>query len=136
MTDVPTSAVTPAALAELMSAPATAYMSPEQLAFFRALLCAERDALLRAAQETTDHLQVLEPTPDPSDRASLEHMPAHSPSSPGPTHSVAQAKPSGQEGIKRAVFACCSSPCWIKYQYATAQRHAQAVSQCRASCAA
>ena len=72
MINVPTSAVTPAALAELMSAPATAYMSSEQLAFFRALLCAERDALLRAAQETTDHLQVLEPTPDPSDRASLE----------------------------------------------------------------
>ena len=34
----------------------------------------------------------------------LEHMLAHSPSSPGPTRSVAQAKPSGQEGVKRAVF--------------------------------
>ncbi len=32
-----------------------------------------------------------------------EHMPAHSPSSSGPTRSVAQATPSGQEGVKRAV---------------------------------
>ncbi len=31
-----------------------------------------------------------------------EHMPAHSPSSSGPTRIVAQATPSGQEGVKRA----------------------------------
>lgn len=65
-------AVTSATRAKLLAAPETDYMSSEQLAFFQELLCAERDALLRAAQDTTNHLQVLEPTPDPSDRASLE----------------------------------------------------------------
>lgn len=58
--------------ARLLAMPEADYMSPEQLAIFEALLCAERDALLRAAQDTTKHLQVLEPTPDPADRASLE----------------------------------------------------------------
>ena len=48
--------------------------------------------------------------------ALLEHMLAHSPSSPGPTRSVAQAKPSGQEGVKRAGFACCFSLSWINAQ--------------------
>lgn len=65
-------AVTPAFQAKLLAMPEADYMSSEQLAFFQALLCTERDALLRAAQDTTHHLQVLEPTPDPSDRASLE----------------------------------------------------------------
>lgn len=62
----------PAAEAKLLSAPAEEYMSAEQLAFFRQLLCAERDALLHSAHETTNHLHQFEATPDPSDRASLE----------------------------------------------------------------
>ncbi|OIQ95866.1 RNA polymerase-binding transcription factor DksA [mine drainage metagenome] len=72
MMNVQDAALPPAVLAKLLSAPVAEYMSPEQLAFFQDLLCAERDVLLRAARETTDQLQVLEPTPDPSDRASLE----------------------------------------------------------------
>lgn len=54
------------------SPPSTAYMSPEQLTFFGDMLGAERDYLLRAAHQTTDHLQEFEQTADPSDRASLE----------------------------------------------------------------
>lgn len=48
------------------------YMSSEQLAYFQHLLCDERDALLRAAQDTTEHLHEFELTPDPADRASME----------------------------------------------------------------
>ena len=58
--------------AELLSAPPEEYMSARQLAFFRARLSAERDALLDSAHRTTLHLQEFESTPDPSDRASLE----------------------------------------------------------------
>ena len=58
--------------AALLSAPDSEYMSPEQLVFFRDRLRAERDALLQAALETTQHLHEFERTPDPSDRASLE----------------------------------------------------------------
>ncbi|SEF72606.1 RNA polymerase-binding protein DksA [Thauera chlorobenzoica] len=58
--------------AELLAAPESDYMSDRQLAFFRALLIRERDALLASAHETTLHLQEFETTPDPSDRASLE----------------------------------------------------------------
>lgn len=47
-------------------------MSARQLAFFRARLCQERDALLAAASDTTRHLQEFVTTPDPADRASLE----------------------------------------------------------------
>ncbi len=57
---------------ELLAAPESDYMNAEQLAFFRARLCAERDTLLNAARETTRHLQEFETTPDPSDRATLE----------------------------------------------------------------
>ena len=59
-------------LAELLAAPPDDYMSARQLAFFRARLCQERDALLSAAGQTTRHLQDFEATPDPSDRATLE----------------------------------------------------------------
>ncbi len=59
-------------LAEMLAAPSSDYMSARQLAFFRARLCQERDALLTAASETARHLQDFEYTPDPSDRASLE----------------------------------------------------------------
>ncbi|WP_068637959.1 RNA polymerase-binding protein DksA [Thauera butanivorans] len=58
--------------AEIRQASADDYMSPRQLAFFRALLVRERDTLLESAHRTTLHLQEFESTPDPSDRASLE----------------------------------------------------------------
>ncbi|MFW2457385.1 RNA polymerase-binding protein DksA [Methyloversatilis discipulorum] len=58
--------------ARLLASPPSEYMSPEQLAFFRQRLLAERDALLQSAHETTQHLHEFERTPDPSDRASLE----------------------------------------------------------------
>lgn len=64
--------VDPELVAKLLAAPETEYMSAEQLSFFHDLLCAERDALLRAAHQTTDDLQEFETTPDPSDRASME----------------------------------------------------------------
>ncbi|MDD3674651.1 RNA polymerase-binding protein DksA [Thauera propionica] len=58
--------------AEIRKAPLDDYMSPRQLAFFRAKLIEERDQLLESAHRTTLHLQEFESTPDPSDRASLE----------------------------------------------------------------
>lgn len=58
--------------AEMLAAPSDEYMCARQLAFFRARLIAERDALLDSAHRTTLHLQEFESTPDPSDRASLE----------------------------------------------------------------
>ncbi|GAA5165129.1 RNA polymerase-binding protein DksA [Viridibacterium curvum] len=58
--------------AQMLAAPLDDYMSSAQLAYFRRLLTAERDALLLAASDTTHHLQEFAPTPDPSDRASLE----------------------------------------------------------------
>ena len=57
---------------EIRAAPQEDYMSARQLAFFRARLIQERDALLDSAHRTTLHLQEFESTPDPSDRASLE----------------------------------------------------------------
>lgn len=57
---------------ELLNAPEADYMNEQQLAFFRARLSAERDELLSAARETTEHLKEFEATPDPSDRATLE----------------------------------------------------------------
>lgn len=56
----------------LLASPPSEYMSPAQLAFFRARLRAEREMLLQSAHETTQHLHEFERTPDPSDRASLE----------------------------------------------------------------
>lgn len=58
--------------AELLAAPEDDYMSPRQLAFFRARLVQERDALLDSAHRTTLHLQEFESPADPADRASLE----------------------------------------------------------------
>ena len=58
--------------ADLRSAPAEDYMSARQLAFVRARLEAERDALLDSAHRTTLHLQEYESPADPADRASLE----------------------------------------------------------------
>ncbi|OIQ91672.1 RNA polymerase-binding transcription factor DksA [mine drainage metagenome] len=48
------------------------YMCNDQLAFFQRLLERERDMLLNAARSSASELKVLAPTPDPSDRASLE----------------------------------------------------------------
>lgn len=56
----------------MLAAPDSEYLNARQLAFFRARLVGERDALLGSAQATTRHLQEFETTPDPSDRASLE----------------------------------------------------------------
>lgn len=58
--------------AEILAAPAEEYMSPAQLAFFRARLVAERDGLLESAHSTTEHLADFVATPDPADRASQE----------------------------------------------------------------
>src|SRR5574337_853568 len=57
---------------EMLAAPESDYMSPRQLAFFRARLVAEKDALLSSAKDTTLHLQDFQATPDPSDRATQE----------------------------------------------------------------
>ncbi len=57
---------------QVLNAPSDEYMSPAQLAFFRALLVSERELLLNSAHETTEHLQEFVATPDPADRASLE----------------------------------------------------------------
>lgn len=59
-------------LDEILAAPDADYMSERQLMFFRALLSAERDALLASARETTLHLQDGGATADPADRASQE----------------------------------------------------------------
>lgn len=57
---------------DIRSAPESDYMSERQLAFFRARLKSEEQALLDAARETTYHLQENEATPDWTDRASSE----------------------------------------------------------------
>ena len=57
---------------EMLAAPESDYMSTRQLAFFRARLVAEREALLSFAKDTTLHLQDFQATPDPSDRATQE----------------------------------------------------------------
>jgi DnaK suppressor protein len=58
--------------AELLAAPASEYMSPRQIAYFRQLLMREEAALRGAAEATTHHLQETEAAPDPTDRASAE----------------------------------------------------------------
>ncbi|MBX3639115.1 MAG: RNA polymerase-binding protein DksA [Nitrosomonas sp.] len=49
-----------------------AYMSAEQLEFFRTLLEVEKSTLLENVQKTLDYMQGLEPVPDANDRASVE----------------------------------------------------------------
>jgi len=56
----------------LLSAPEDDYMCDAQLAFFRALLVAEKEGLLESAHETTVHLQDNAATPDWTDRATIE----------------------------------------------------------------
>ena len=57
---------------EILAAPEDEYMSPDQLAFFRARLTAERDGLLNSARSTTEHLQDNSNMADPADRATQE----------------------------------------------------------------
>lgn len=68
----PAPAAPPVHPSTVLSADPDDYMSAEQLEYFRQRLCDERDALLRAAQDTTEHLHEFEYTPDPSDRATME----------------------------------------------------------------
>jgi len=72
MTITPAPAVIDETGAKFLLAPESEYMCPQQLAYFQGLLCAERDTLVRAAIDTTDHLREFVTTPDPSDRASVE----------------------------------------------------------------
>lgn len=48
------------------------YMNQDHLEFFRALLKKTREELLTNANQTSQHLQEQEATPDPADRATLE----------------------------------------------------------------
>jgi DnaK suppressor protein len=70
--DPSTDTALPDQVRRLLDAPEDEYMSAEQRTYFYNLLCAERDALLSAANGTAHHLQEFETTPDPNDRASLE----------------------------------------------------------------
>ncbi len=65
-------ATSPAQRAKSSPPRAAEALSPQQLAFFRDLLCAKRAVLLQAAHDTMTHLQEPEATPDVSDRASVE----------------------------------------------------------------
>ena len=48
------------------------YMNPDHLEFFRQKLLQMKADLLANANQTSQHLQEQEATPDPADRASLE----------------------------------------------------------------
>ncbi|MBY0443976.1 MAG: RNA polymerase-binding protein DksA [Burkholderiales bacterium] len=48
------------------------YMNPDHLEFFRAKLLQMKAELLANANQTSQHLQEQEATPDPADRATLE----------------------------------------------------------------
>lgn len=58
--------------AELMRAPASQYMSAEQLAFFRERLLATQRELLEKANLTSEHLREHELEADPTDQATIE----------------------------------------------------------------
>ncbi|MGL1832045.1 RNA polymerase-binding protein DksA [Rhodocyclaceae bacterium SMB388] len=72
MTDATTGRVHTLTREALLAAPEDEYMSDAQLDFFRALLLAEKHALLDAARQTTAHLQDNEAIPDWTDRATIE----------------------------------------------------------------
>jgi DnaK suppressor protein len=58
---------------ELIAMPDDEYMNEQQLAYFRAVLQAEKEALLSNAGETTEHLREdTSIVPDPADRATIE----------------------------------------------------------------
>jgi DnaK suppressor protein len=58
--------------AELLRAPASQYMSAEQLAFFRERLRDTQKELLQKADLTSEHLREHELEPDPTDQATIE----------------------------------------------------------------
>lgn len=58
--------------AELLRAPASQYMSAEQLAFFRERLLGTQKELLEKADLTSEHLREHELEPDPTDQATIE----------------------------------------------------------------
>jgi DnaK suppressor protein len=58
--------------AELLRAPASQYMSAEQLAFFRERLRATQKELLEKANLTSEHLREHELEADPTDQATIE----------------------------------------------------------------
>ena len=58
--------------AELMRAPASQYMSAEQLAFFREKLLQTQRELLEKANLTSEHLREHELEADPTDQATIE----------------------------------------------------------------
>jgi len=58
--------------AELLRAPASQYMSPEQLAFFRERLLETQRELLEKANLTSEHLREHELEADPTDQATIE----------------------------------------------------------------
>jgi len=58
--------------AELLRAPASQYMNPEQLAFFRERLLQTQRELLEKANVTSEHLREHELEADPTDQATIE----------------------------------------------------------------
>ncbi|HTQ73936.1 MAG TPA: RNA polymerase-binding protein DksA [Burkholderiales bacterium] len=58
--------------AELLRAPASQYMNPEQLAFFRERLLQTQRELLEKANLTSEHLREHELEADPTDQATIE----------------------------------------------------------------
>jgi len=58
--------------AELLRAPASQYMSAEQLAFFRERLLETQKELLEKANLTSEHLREHELEADPTDQATIE----------------------------------------------------------------
>src|SRR2546422_6630577 len=58
--------------AELLRAPASQYMSAEQLAFFRERLLETQRELLEKADLTSEHLREHELEADPTDQATIE----------------------------------------------------------------
>jgi len=58
--------------AELLRAPASQYMSAEQLAFFRARLLDTQKELLENANITSEHLREPKLEADPTDQATIE----------------------------------------------------------------
>ncbi len=63
-----------------------------------------------------------------------EHVPAHSPASPGPGHSVAPAKPSGQEGARGRLSLVVPRLAGSTHSAATPQSQAQARPPRRSAC--
>jgi len=56
----------------LRKAPASEYMSPEQLVFFKEMLIENQKELIENAGVTSEHLREHEVEPDPTDQATIE----------------------------------------------------------------